>query len=337
MGRGSEMIRQLGVWAVVAALALLAAPRAGAQPRTWTVVAGGMTPDGAVWSNAFHPRVLDVTVGDTVEWRFEGFHNVAFAGGAALPGLVVMEGKSAYLNPQVAFPVGPQEYDGAGYRNSGVPPEEPKGMAQFRYALRFTEPGVYTYSCIVHGPAMSGTIRVHPRGSTLPEDAEAALQRGRGEQRATLEAGRAALARLQPTGAGRSVRVPLVGDAQRGYSLMRFTREPLKARRGTTVTWEMRDPFEIHTVTFVGGGPVPQFVIPQPQNGGPPKLLLNPQVVAPTQGHRHRPGYLNSGILALLGAPGVHTYSLQFDRAGTYTYWCPIHAAMGMKGVVVVE
>ncbi|MCS7173632.1 MAG: hypothetical protein N0A24_09730 [Armatimonadetes bacterium] len=29
--------------------------------------AGGMTQDGGVWSNFFHPRVVDITVGDVVE------------------------------------------------------------------------------------------------------------------------------------------------------------------------------------------------------------------------------------------------------------------------------
>jgi plastocyanin len=240
------------------------------EGQKWTVVAGGLTPDGSVWSNAFHPRVLDVTARDVVEWRFEGFHNVAFAGGGRLPPLTVVDGRAVYLNPEVAFPAGPQTYAGQGYRNSGTPADDPKSIAAFRYALRFPEPGTYTYSCIVHGPAMSGTIRVHPRGERLPQDPAQAMRRGRQEQRATLEAGRGALNRLQPQVRGGEVRVAMVGDAQQGYSLMRYTRTPLVVRRGTTVTWEVLDPFEIHTVTFVGSSPVPPFVVPQPQAGGPP-------------------------------------------------------------------
>lgn len=327
------------VWLLVAVLAVGGLGfRAAASPaRGWTVVAGGATKDGSVLSNAFHPRVLDVAVGDVVEWRFEGFHNVAFAGGGPLPPLVVSEGGSSYLNPQVAFPAGPQSFDGAGYRNSGVPPEEPAGMARFVYRLRFDRPGTYTYTCIVHGPAMSGTVRVHPRGARLPENPQEAARRGRQEQQATLEAGRAALARLQAEVDGQRARVLMLGDAQAGYSLMRYTRTPLVVRRGTTVTWDLRDPFEVHTVTFVGAGGVPTFVIPQPQAGGPPKLLLNPRVMAPTGDRVHRPGYLNSGILMPMGAPGPHAFSLRFDRAGTYTYWCPVHAALGMKGTVVVR
>ncbi len=331
--------RQVFAAATVAALVLAARPHAGAQARTWTVIAGGLTQDGSVWSNAFHPRVVDVTVGDVVEWQFAGFHNVAFAGGGQLPPLVVEEGKAMYLNPEVAFPVGAAEYDGQGYRNSGVPPEDPRAWPRFRYRLRFPKPGTYVYSCIVHGPAMSGVVRVHPQGTRLPRDPAAVLQQGLQEQRATLRAGERALARLRPElPASGHVRVVMVGDAKGGYSLMRFTRSPLVVRRGTTVTWEVQDPFEIHTVTFVGREKVPAFVIPQPQPSGPPKLLLNPRVAAPTPQKTYAGGgYANSGILVPLGAPGPRSYSLRFTRSGTYTYWCPIHALVGMKGVVVVR
>ncbi|MDR7524309.1 MAG: hypothetical protein QN188_09465, partial [Armatimonadota bacterium] len=92
------------VAAGLAFLGLVALQAPASQAGTWTLVAGGLTRDGSVWSNAFHPREVDVTVGDVVEWQFAGFHNVAFAGGGKLPPLVVMEDKSAYLNPQVAFP-----------------------------------------------------------------------------------------------------------------------------------------------------------------------------------------------------------------------------------------
>lgn len=268
-----------------------------------------------------------------------GFHNVALAGGGQLPPLVVAEGKAAYMNSQVAFPVGSAQYDGQGYRNSGVPSEDPKAWAGFRYRLRFTRPGTYVYSCIVHGPATVGVVRVDPQGTKLPRDPAAALRLGRQEQRATLRAGERALARLRPeVRAGGEVRVAMVGDVRGSYSLMRFTRTPLVVRRGTTVTCEMRDPFEIHTVTFVGREKVPAFVIPQPQPSGPPKLLLNPRVAGPTPQKEYAgSGYVNSGILVPVGAPGPRSYSLRFTRSGTYTYWCPIHARVGMKGVVVVR
>jgi len=207
-----------------------------------------------------------------------------------------------------------------------------------RYALTFTKPGTYTYLCIVHGPAMSGALRVHPAGGPLSLSPEEALRTARRQQTASLGAGARALDRLRADQAGQAVRVRIPGDAGKGYSLLRYTKDPLVVRVGTTVTWEVADPFEIHTVTFTGAGKGPPFILPEPQSSGPPKLLLNPLVVAPTPHKEYGGnGYANSGILMPLGAPGPHAYSLRFTARGSYTYWCPVHAALGMKGLVVVR
>lgn len=126
-----------------------------------------------------------------------------------------------------------------------------------RYALTFTKPGTYTYLCIVHGPAMSGALRVHPAGGPLSLSPEEALRTARRQQTASLGAGARALDRLRADQAGQAVRVRIPGDAGKGYSLLRYTKDPLVVRVGTTVTWEVADPFEIHTVTFTGAGKVP--------------------------------------------------------------------------------
>ncbi len=118
-------------WVVVPALGAamglpgIALPAPAQTPKTWTVIGGGVSHQGAVFANAFFPRVLDIHAGGTVRWQFEGFHNVAFSGGQRFPPLVLEEGGKSYLNPQVAFPQGPETYEGTGYRNSGVPPEDP--------------------------------------------------------------------------------------------------------------------------------------------------------------------------------------------------------------------
>jgi len=128
--------------AIVVALAVTAlvpvVPVHAAQ--TWTVLAGGGTKDAAIIANAFYPRTLEVGVGDTVSWKFLGFHNVAFFGGGAPVPLVVEEGKQMYINAQVMLPMGGRTYDGMGYHNSGAPPEDPAGMMKFGMILR-TGPG----------------------------------------------------------------------------------------------------------------------------------------------------------------------------------------------------
>jgi plastocyanin len=89
---------------VVLAILSLArpAPTARAAAQTWTVIAGGSTKDFAVVSNAYHPRAIDIAVGDTVKWVIEGFHNVAFLAGQPFPPLDVKEGDKTYFNPRAS-------------------------------------------------------------------------------------------------------------------------------------------------------------------------------------------------------------------------------------------
>jgi hypothetical protein len=46
-----------------------------------------------------------------------------------------------------------------------------------------------------------------------------------------------------------------------------------------TLTWKTQE--TPYTLTFLGGSPALEVAMPQPQAGGPPKLQLNPAVVAP--------------------------------------------------------
>ncbi len=318
---------------VLALLAVGPAPTVRAAQK-WTVVSGGGTKDFSVVSNAYHPRALDIAVGDTVTWLNEGFHNITFLGGQAYPPLEVKEGDKAYINPRVAFPVGGNTHDGTQFLTSGVPPQFPKPAT---YSLTFTKAGRYAYVCTIHGPGMGGTINVGERASSTPA---AVLRAARAEQAATIKAGQAAFASLKPERKGAAVTVPMVGDLKRGYSIFRFTPAPLVVNRGTTVTWTMRDPFEIHTVTFTSGQKPPDFFFPEPQSQGPPKLLLNPKAAAPmiTKAYTGT-GYVNSGILFPPGVPGnpPTKYSLTFARPGRYEYWCIVHVPEGMKGTIIVR
>ena len=70
---------------------------------------------------------------------------------------------------------------------------------------------------------------------------------------------------------GTSFVVPLVGNSQQRYSVLRFTRERLVLPRGSAVTWTVRDTFEIHTVTFTSGEKPPEFAMPEPEASGAPR------------------------------------------------------------------
>src|SRR5712692_7432289 len=275
-------------WWTVLFSALLAttAPAHVAPPTKWTVIVGGATADTSIYANAFFPRAIEIAVGDTVTWTFEGFHNVAFLGGSDETPFSVPEGDKMYWNPLILFPVGDKTYDGTGYHNSGVP--GPDG--RLSYTLTFTKPGRYSYICGIHS-GMRGTVIVTDKAKGTPA---AALKRGRAEQAATLAAGRARFAKLHVERHGTTFVVQLVRNSQQRYSVLRFTREPLVVPRGSTVTWTMRDTFEIHTVTFTSGEKPPEFAVPEPQASGPPKVLLNPRALAPTTATQYDgTGYVN--------------------------------------------
>lgn len=315
-------------------LAVTGLSKPASAARTWTVIAGGGTPDISVVSNAFHPRTIEIAVGDTVRWQFQGFHNVAFTGGQQPPHLEIEEGANHFMNPQVVFPAGGKTYAGAGYRNSGLPEGDPSKLT---YALRFTKAGTYPYTCIVHGSLMSGTVVVNAASMGSPEST---LRKGRADQSATIKAGQAAWARYRTERRGGTVVVPLIGDLRAGWSVLRFTPRPLVISAGTTVTWEMRDPYEIHNVAFPGGAKPEEFVLVQPQAQGPPKFLINPKVATPAGGTTYDGmGFVNSGVLYPPGAPSPlpKSFSLTFTKPGRYAYVCNVHVLEGMVSTVIVK
>jgi plastocyanin len=127
------------------------------------------------------------------------------------------------------------------------------------------------------------------------------------------------------------------GDGTMAY--LRFAPQDLTIHAGDTVEWTNRDVEAPHTVTFTSGDVVPEFVLTEPQQSGPPKLVLNPQVAAPAGGDTYSgSGYFNSGMIwgTEVPIPGSRTYSLTFDTPGTYDYVCVIHDEVGMVGTITV-
>jgi plastocyanin len=317
---------------LLTAVVVSTTPIRTAPPTKWTVIVGGASADTSIYANAFFPRAVEIGVGDSITWTFEGFHNVAFLSGGAAPPFGVSEAGKTYWNPRMLFPAGALSYDGTGYHNSGVP--GPDG--RLSYTMKFTKPGRYSYECTIHS-GMRGTVIVSDKAIGTPA---AALKRGRAEQAATLAAGRARLAGLKVERNGTSFVVPLVGSSKDRYSVLRFTKEPLVVPRGSKVTWAMRDTFEVHTVTFTSGENPPPFAVPEPQTSGAPKLLLNPKALTPTSATQYDgTGYANSGVLYPPGNPGKlpSSYSLTFTKPGRYEYWCLVHADVGQRGIIIVQ
>jgi plastocyanin len=126
-------------------------------------------------------------------------------------------------------------------------------------------------------------------------------------------------------------------DMQANLEYHRFTPKTLEIKQGDTVEWSMSMP-GFHTVTF---GDEPEMFTIEPQQAGPPKLVLNP-LVFPSGGTAHTgTGYYNSGPMGSPDQPDdpmiVKSYSLKFTQPGRYEYICIPHYLLGMDATIVVE
>jgi plastocyanin len=155
---------------------------------------------------------------------------------------------------------------------------------------------------------------------------------------ASMAAPTAALARSTQA-AGPQTYTVMVGaeKVSRGIDIMAFFPATLRIHVGDTVVWKQNS-FEIHTVTFLAGAPMPALVVPAPA-GQPSPLMLNPQVAfpaAPADGMYDGSTFANSGVMSLeAGQP--QQFSLTFTQAGTYAYICVIHGEMMSGNIEVVD
>ena len=343
-----------------------AMPQPGERPdgtRLWRVRVAGMDEENRIDLQSFFPGTLTINAGDAVFFEFptpQGFHTATFLSGGEAPPLIVPDEAAApaspsagppklIINPEAAFPVGGDTYDGTGYVNSGLDvvrlPDDPP------FVLTFTTPGTYEYQCIPHGIVMKGTVVVQEAGSSLPEDQAAADARGDRERTALIDEGKAEIARYAEASAtrrddGTTLWEVATGAGEGRARVMRFLPEALEIKAGDTVRWVNHSKTEPHTVTFLGAGAEqPEDIAVEPQPDGPPKIVQNPLTLFPqgldlTVGQ----GYINSGFLGELNGqplPGGPAFELTFDAAGEYPYYCILHASgpegPGMAGTIVVS
>ncbi len=117
--------------------------------------------------------------------------------------------------------------------------------------------------------------------------------------------------------------------------IMSFFPGTLKVHVGDTVVWKVQT-HEIHTVSFLAGGVMPDLLIPAPAFG-PAAMQFNPAVAfpaVPTGGMYDGTTFANSGILST--DPGQSTqFSLTFTQPGSFPYLCLVHGMM-MSGTIEV-
>ncbi|HEY3229624.1 MAG TPA: plastocyanin/azurin family copper-binding protein [Roseiflexaceae bacterium] len=329
---GSTVVRLLA--GALLGLALygdvLAAPLHDAT--AWQVGVGGESADHALQAQAFLPSTITIDEGDTIKWttRADFVHTVSFTSGGPQPPVVTAEGNTVVQPAATAFPAGGPNYDGTGFVNSGLLEGKDK-----TFSLTFTKAGSYSYVCLLH-PGMGGAVVVQPAGSAYPmtqaqvdTQANTELYAKLGQANQDLQSAKLT-SKANANGTTNYTVVNGAGGNQ--ASMLRFIPVDLTVKAGDSVTWLGNDPHEVHTVTFYDpAGKVPDFIVPQPQPSGPPKLVL-PHAAPENDTEVDSQDLYNSGLLL----PG-QAYTFSFPKPGVYSYVCVVHAPQGMFGKITVE
>jgi plastocyanin len=299
--------RKLGILGVALASLILPlglmSPAVAAPGTTWTVLSGSESADMAIQGMAFLPADVYINAGDTVKWLANSaeIHTVTFlAAGQTLQPFNPTD-------PTQSGPVGSASYDGVSYYNSGLfatnDPTVPTS-----YSLTFPNTGDFTYYCLVHGTMMVGHVHVAAAGT--------AYKYTQAQYDAQAAAGAAAIiadgTALTATKALAANDHTVFEGADDGVAMvMRFIQSKVTVHVGETVKFINDGMGAPHTVTF--GTPVGNPTAP----AGDPTNFTG--------------GYLNSGF----AVPGT-SFTVTFNKAGTFDYVCILHAGMGMVGSVTV-
>lgn len=312
----------------------------------------------------FFPSQVTIRVGQSLTWKFHGFHTVTFPGATSSPPFIVPQAGSVQplLNDAAGNPfwwvdkaprllidssallgqAGGTISSTSTVRGSGLlrilsaTPTHPAAP----YTLTFTKPGVYHYLCTVH-QGMRGTVRVLAKAH--PANAVAVAKHGADQLAAAYRELKGLNSQTPP-----DAHTVLVGAGSRsGAEITSFFPSALTVNTGDVVTFTHNDATDIHTVTF---GPEPYTLtiennLFQPE-GSPPTVFANPLFVlssdpppvspVPYDGTNHGNGYINSGILFPQQAPtSPHQYLVKFTKPGTYRYECVIHP--NMDGTITVR
>jgi plastocyanin len=358
-----QVLQKLGaIWmlilltaSLIAPQSVAAAPAPQAGPTTWTALVGGQAgvqqtaqgPMGAWQFMRFYPDTITVNVGDTIVWKLASAepHTVTFPKpGDKAPDLVMPETGSQRVlgNPLALFPQGGPSFDGAALTGSGQLGGDPQFPTE--YKLTFAKEGTFQFFCAFH-PMMTGKVIVQAAGTPYPKtqaqiDADAKAQLDADTQAAMqAEAQQPKQAATKAGPNGGTIYEVAIGYGDGVLDWMRFAPTDLTIHVGDSVEFTQKAIDVPHTVTLASGGKEPDLFLVEPQQAGPPKLVINPVVLAPAGGPTYSgKDYFNSGWMwgTKDPFPGPRSYVLAFDTPGTYEFYCVLHDMMGMSGHITV-
>lgn len=290
-------------------------------PVTWTANVGASSTDGAFQGLGFYRSTMTIDVGDSIAWTIKSTnpHTITLlAAGTTTPPPPA---------PANLAPMGGTTFDGSTLTSSGL------SRLTTVYKLTFTKAGTFTVYCLIHQPEMMQTITVQPAGTPYPTTQAQYTADGAAQSASDVAGALASLLAFPFASGGAQVAAGiapgLVAGTPSASTVLRFVNGNSAANTtvtipvGGTVTWSNESNDEPHTVTFgIAGQPFPTTLDP-----------FGPKIGGATYDGG---AITNSGVLPPV--PGINTYSLQFTKAGTYTYHCLIHDDdSGMIGTVIVQ
>ena len=239
-------------------------------------------------------------------------------------------------------------FDGkASYYNSGIIPYEgPQGNTYRVKLANEIEPGNYFFYCAVHGPEQSTEVRVRPRGTDIPSQAEVnrvARTEIDDYTKPMLEVFRDAKDGEVEVD-GETIEAPFAGLNVPVHAILNeMIPKTIRAKVGEKVTWKMMG--ADHSISF----DVPRY-FPVMRFAKDGRISLNPKLDKPFGGSPKIPEQEGMGVLkvdggtydgsgfyssGLMSAEPYAEYSLRFSKPGTYKYACLLHPPM--VGTVVVR
>lgn len=289
------------------------ASQADSPTHHWQVLVGNESGNMAIQGMRFLPGQVWINQGDTVTWKANAaeIHTVTFFKGGKKQSTVPAFDPT---DPMQTTRIGGKVYDASKYLNSGLLTTGSSplpGLSTYTsYGLKFNHDGNFTYYCLVHGKMMTGTIHVRDAGTPYPFTQEQYNKQAADQAAALVKDGQRLLTRTREKSDAHHV---FAGAQDNKVMVMRFLRGTVHVAMGSQVSFINDNMIVPHTVTF---GPVP----------------TGPSALAPS-GHpsNYTGGALSSGILD----PG-QTFTVTFNKAGTFPYLCLLHDEMGMVGKVVV-
>jgi plastocyanin len=303
-------------------------------------------------ANLFFPRRLEVHVGDTVTFKSQEFHTATYLGAhkaaefsifapapdkSTYSGVADVAGNPFYFNglpkfaynvPQVFAPTGSTVISGgADVHSSGI-------LDQRGYTYKFTKPGDYVFHCLIH-PMMSVHVVVKPRAARVQSvtktlkaivaEVNSAVATAKKLDKVTPEAPNTVYAGVGKQVPGGSI------------ELMTFKPQKLRVKVGTTVTFQLNSPMEIHNLVF---GPLDYLkrsfdtLDLVPQGPGQPNQVwpfffygTDPAQagVYTYSGTNHGNGFFATPLLGPVGTPLPQTVKITFTAPGVFKYICGVH------------